>query len=106
MLLTVLDVLAASEDGVEKPFTSQTQQLFQLISNLINDPESLNIRTTGVRALGTAATYIDVENGQEAVRPTSFRPMRMESRIHPFTECHQIPHPRRIGCWNESHRSR
>ena len=49
-------------------FQDHLQELFQLFANLLNDPESLEVRVTTVRALGVIAQYIDADEKAQVVR--------------------------------------
>ncbi|KAJ7281608.1 armadillo-type protein [Mycena rebaudengoi] len=55
MLFTVLD-------DIVEGFKDQLQALFKLFSQLLIDPESLEVRITTVKALGTLANFIDTED--------------------------------------------
>jgi importin-4 len=61
ILFTVLE-------NIVEGFQDQLQALFQLFHNLLNDPDSLDVRITTVRSLGVIAQYIDVEDKAEVVR--------------------------------------
>jgi hypothetical protein len=58
ILFTVLE-------SIVEGFQSQLNGLFALFSNLLKDPESLEVRITTVRALGVIAQYIDADDKAE-----------------------------------------
>jgi hypothetical protein len=58
LLFTVLE-------SIVEGFQSQLNGLFALFSNLLKDPESLEVRITTVRALGVIAQYIDADDKAE-----------------------------------------
>lgn len=58
ILFTVLE-------SIVEGFQSQLNGLFSLFSNLLKDPESLEVRITTVRALGVIAQYIDADDKAE-----------------------------------------
>ncbi|KAJ7224327.1 armadillo-type protein [Mycena pura] len=49
-------------DSIVEGFKDHLQSLFKLFSNLLADPQSLEVRITTVRALGVIASYIDAED--------------------------------------------
>ena len=60
MLFTVLE-------SIVEGFQEQLPSLFKLFEVLLNDPESLDVRVTTVRALGTIAQFIDADEKAEIV---------------------------------------
>ncbi|CAK5274034.1 unnamed protein product [Mycena citricolor] len=58
MLYTVLD-------NIVEGFKDHLLEFFTLFSQLLADPESIEVRITTVRALGVIASYIDVEDKAE-----------------------------------------
>lgn len=58
ILFTVLE-------SIVEGFQSQLNGLFALFSNLLKDPESIEVRITTVRALGVIAQYIDSDDKAE-----------------------------------------
>ena len=77
ILFTLLDTLAArsSDDGSDtSPFAQYTSPLFQLVAKLIADPESLKVRVTGVKSLGTAVTYLNVNENLDPQDTVTLNP--------------------------------
>lgn len=54
-------------ENIVDDFQDRLNQLFQIFSHLINDPESINVRIVTVRALGEIAQLIDIEDKAELV---------------------------------------
>jgi importin-4 len=67
MLYTIL------ENSIEG-FSTQLNDLFVLFSQLINDPESLEVRITTVKSMGTVAQYMDVDDKQHIASFRSLLP--------------------------------
>ncbi|KAF7294475.1 Importin N-terminal domain-containing protein [Mycena kentingensis (nom. inval.)] len=52
-------------DNIVEGFKDHLQSLFKLFADLLNDPESLEVRITTVRALGVIASYIESEDKED-----------------------------------------
>ncbi|TBU45281.1 ARM repeat-containing protein [Dichomitus squalens] len=55
-------ILFAVLENIVEGFESHLQTFFKLFGNLLNDPESVEVRITTVRALGVIAQYIDADD--------------------------------------------
>jgi len=69
VLQTILETL------VEQPqYASQLPNFMTLFANLLQDPESLEVRVTTIRCLGIMAEYLDTEDKEDIKRFASMLP--------------------------------
>jgi importin-4 len=54
-------------ESIVEGFQQHLQSLFQLFEQLLQDPESIEVRVTTVRSLGVIAQYIDAEEKADIV---------------------------------------
>lgn len=52
-------------ESIVEGFSEHTKELFTLFQQLLQDPESAEVRVTTVRALGVLAQYIDADEKSE-----------------------------------------
>ncbi|KAI5118112.1 hypothetical protein M0805_003466 [Coniferiporia weirii] len=58
-------VLFTVLEAIVEGFTEHVQELFKLFEQLLQDPQSADVRVTAVRALGVMAQYVSIEEKAE-----------------------------------------